>query len=621
MKYRADIDGLRAVAVLPVLFFHAGWTVFSGGYVGVDVFFVISGYLITRILADEIADNRFSILGFYERRIRRIFPCLFAVVIASCMAAAILMVPLDFRDFSKSVIAAVLFASNALFYGQSGYFDNESTIKPFLHTWSLSVEEQFYIFFPILLWLIHRYGRDRMFLVLAPLAILSFAISAWGVRHFPAFTFFMSPTRLWELFAGALLALGFAPVVGRRALREGLAWAGLGLIFYAVFSFGSSTPFPGVNALLPVVGAGLLIQYGNGTSIGWLLSWKPLVFIGLISYSLYLWHWPIIIFSEYYLIQKLSGWGSVAAVAASLAVAALSWRYIERPFRGKGRVPRRMVFQGAAAIMALTLAASVAGLASDGWASRFPEEVARLESYAATGSPPRDRCQREEEGAIALQDSCVVGAAAAPSFAVWGDNHALELVSALGEIAQRHGESVMQLTSSFCPPALGMDIRIRPHCRDYNDKVVQFLADDRGIKTVILVSRYERYRRQADAFSAGIRKSVAALRAAGKRVVLVYPVPTASVSIPRTLARYVASGADVSSFTIDETAFMLRNAYAFALLDSFTEADVVHIFPHRKLCRDAACLVYANGAPLYFDRQHLTLDGARYLAPLFEILF
>ncbi|HEV8391445.1 MAG TPA: acyltransferase family protein [Dongiaceae bacterium] len=621
MKYRADIDGLRAVAVLPVLFFHAGWNVFSGGYVGVDVFFVISGYLITGILAGEIAEHRFSILNFYERRIRRIFPCLFAVIVASCIAAAVLLVPMDFRDFSKSVIATVLFGSNVLFFRQSGYFDDQSAAKPFLHTWSLAVEEQFYIVFPILLWLIHRYARDRMFFVLVPLAIFSFAFNVWGAAHLPAFTFFMAPTRVWELFAGAFLALGTGHAVGNRAVREGLAWLGLGLIVYAVFAFTSSTRFPGFNALFPVAGAALLIQFGRDTRAGWLLSRRPIVFIGLISYSLYLWHWPIIVFSEYYLVQKLTGWGTVCAVVISIVIAALSWRYVERPFRVKGLIPRRRIFQGAAAAMAGMAVVSLAGIASNGWASRFPDEVLRLEGYADAYNPRRGQCHREEDKVIPFKDSCVYGAKTVPTYAVWGDSHAVELVYALGEIAARHNESVMQLTYSACPPSLGMDIRIRPNCRDYNDKVAQFLAQDRSVKTVFLVSRYENYRWAAAEFSAGIRRSVAALLEAGKRVVLVYPIPTASVSIPRTLARYAASGADLNSFTIDEAAFLRRNSYAFQLLDSFTEANVVHVFPHKQLCHDDACVVYANGAPLYFDQQHLNIKGAEYLAPLFESLF
>ena len=397
MKYQPEVDGLRALAVLPVLFFHSGWAVFSGGYVGVDVFFVISGYLITGILAAELADNRFSILNFYERRIRRIMPCLLAVIIASGVAAAILLVPMDFRDFAKSVVATLFFASNVLFFRQSGYFDEQSEMKPMLHTWSLAVEEQYYIFFPILLWLIHRYARDRMFLLLAPLAILSFALSVWGVRHAPAFTFFMAPTRIWELFAGALLALGLVPAIEKRVIREALSWLGLGLIGYAIIVFTESTRFPGLNALFPVVGAVLLIHSARGTSAGWLLSHRIPVFIGLISYSLYLWHWPIIVFSEYRLGHELSGLETVAAIAASLVVAALSWRYVERPFRVKGLVTRRRIFQGAATAMAGMVALALAGVASNGWAGRFPERSRaagglrqRLQS-AARGMPSRRR--------------------------------------------------------------------------------------------------------------------------------------------------------------------------------------------------------------------------------------
>lgn len=620
MKYRPDIDGLRSVAVLPVLFFHAGWTVFSGGYVGVDIFFVISGYLITRILADEIEGNRFSILAFYERRIRRIFPCLFAVIAAACVAAAVLLVPMDLRDFSKSVVATVFFASNVLFFRQSGYFDDQAAIKPMLHTWSLAVEEQFYIVFPILLWLIHRYARDRIVLVLAPLVVASFGFSAWGALHAPAFTFFMAPTRIWELFVGALLALRMVPAIDSRPAREALAWAGLFLIAVAVFAFSADTTFPGVNALAPVIGAALLIQFGEATSAGWLLSRKPAVFVGLISYSLYLWHWPIIVFTEYYLVQKLAGWGTVGAIIVSFTVATLSWRYVERPFRIKGLVPRRRIFQGAAGAIAAMVVVGMAGLWSDGWVGRFPEEVTRLENFSDAFNPRRPQCHRDEDKVIAFDKSCLYGAATTPKYAVWGDSHAVELTYALGEIAARHNKAVMQLSYSSCPPALGLEIATRPNCRTYNDQVLRFLAREEEIKTVFLISRYDNHRDSVE-FSDGIRKTVAALLSAGKRVVLVYPIPIASVSIPRTLARYAASGQDVSRFKIDLTNYMSRNAYAFQLLDSLTGRSIVRVFPHKRLCKEDGCIVYADGAPLYFDSQHLSVNGAEYLEPLFEPLF
>jgi peptidoglycan/LPS O-acetylase OafA/YrhL len=621
MKYQPEVDGLRALAVLPVLFFHSGWAVFSGGYVGVDVFFVISGYLITGILAAELADNRFSILNFYERRIRRIMPCLLAVIIASSVAAALLLVPMDFRDFAKSVVATLFFASNVLFFRQSGYFDEQSEMKPMLHTWSLAVEEQYYIFFPILLWLIHRYARDRMFLLLVPLAILSFAASVWGVRHAPAFTFFMAPTRIWELFAGALLALGLVPAIEKRAIREALSWLGLGLVGYAIIVLTESTRFPGLNALFPVVGAVLLIHCARGTSAGWLLSHRIPVFIGLISYSLYLWHWPIIVFAEYRLGHELSGLETVAAIACSLMVATLSWRYVERPFRVKGLVTRRRIFQGAATATAGMVALALTGVISNGWAGRFPEEVARLESYANAYSPRREECHRDEDKVLAMEKSCVYGAATAPTFAVWGDSHAIELSYALGEVAARHQKSVMQFTYSSCPPSLGFEVSVRPNCREYNDMVVTFLAQDHEVTTVFLVAAYAAHHWHIERFSEGVRKTVSLLLGAGKRVILVYPIPTASASIPRTLARYAAAGAALDSFTIDGAEYLHKNAFAFQLLESISDANVVHVFPHERLCDGTSCAVQVDGTPLYYDQQHLSIAGAEYLGPLFEPLF
>jgi hypothetical protein len=344
------------------------------------------------------------------------------------------------------------------------------------------------------------------------------------------------------------------------------------------------------------------------------------VFVGLISYSLYLWHWPIIVFSEYYLVQKLSGWGTIAAIAVSLVVATVSWRYVERPFRVKGLIHRRKIFQGAATVMASMVVLSAAGVLSDGWAERFPPEVVRLERFADAYNPRRNQCHRDEDKVIAFDKSCVYGAATPPTYAVWGDSHGVELTYALGEIARRHGEAVMELTYSSCPPSLGLEIQTRPNCRTFNDQVAQFLVNDKTLGTVFLIARYDNH--QTDAvFSTGIRKSVETLLSAGKRVVLVYPIPIASVSIPRTLARYAASGADLSRFNIEESDYLRENAYAFQLLDSFTEKNVVRVLPSQQLCHGDVCSVYANGTPLYFDHQHLSVAGAEYLSPLFENLF
>jgi hypothetical protein len=316
----------------------------------------------------------------------------------------------------------------------------------------------------------------------------------------------------------------------------------------------------------------------------------------------------------------LSSWGTLAAIIVSIGIATLSWRYVERPFRVKGLIPRRRIFQGAGVAMASMVLVSIAGVTSNGWASRFGAEVARLESFADAYSPRRNQCHRDELKMIAVDKSCVYGAVTPPTYAVWGDSHGVELTYALGEIARRHGKSLMQFTYSACPPSLGLDVRYRSHCRGYNDQVAQFLVNDRTVTTVFLIARYDSH--QADAgFTEGIRRSIETLLGAGKRVVLVYPIPTASVSIPHMLARYAASGSDLSQLDIEEGDYLRRNSDAFRLLDSFTEKNVVHVFPHKRLCHGDACSVYANGKPLYFDEQHLSVSGAEYLAPLFEPLF
>jgi len=261
-----------------------------------------------------------------------------------------------------------------------------------------------------------------------------------------------------------------------------------------------------------------------------------------------------------------------------------------------------------------------ASLTSDGWATRFPEEVSRLESYVRTYNPRRAQCQSGRGNVIAVDKACIYGADAKPSFAVWGDSHAGELAYALGAVAKRHNTSVMQFTYAGCPPALGMHIPVRPDCRRHNDDVAQFLTENPHIATVILIARYEIYQARADQFSDGFRDTVATLLDAGKTVVLVYPIPTTSISVPRALARHAARGVDIEQFSIDKAAYLRRNSFAFELLQSFREANVVHVFPHERLCLDV-CAVHAGSTPLYFDKQHLNIFGTERLMPLFEPLF
>ncbi|MGH6971391.1 MAG: acyltransferase family protein, partial [Caulobacteraceae bacterium] len=362
MAYRPDIDGLRAVAVLAVVLYHAGLRVTSGGFVGVDVFFVISGYVISKSLLGDIDGGRFSISGFYERRVRRIFPALFATMIASWVAAMALLLPSYLVDYSRSLAAAAAFASNFYFWKSSGYFANGATLRPLLHTWSLSVEEQFYIFAPLTLFLVARYFRKRWVLVLAPVALASLALSIVATRIGPTANFFLLPTRAWELILGALLALGDPPSLKASWAREVLAALGLALIAYAIFAYSPATPFPGLAALPPCLGAAMLIYVGasGGSLATRFLALPPMVAVGLISYSLYLVHWPIVSFLTYWQLRAPGPDEAPAILAVSLALAALSWRFVEQPFRqARRRLTRRQLFPGAAFAAGITAASAV----------------------------------------------------------------------------------------------------------------------------------------------------------------------------------------------------------------------------------------------------------------------
>jgi peptidoglycan/LPS O-acetylase OafA/YrhL len=389
--YRADIDGLRALAIVPVLLFHAGVPGFGGGYVGVDILFVISGFLITGVIAREIDAGQFSIVHFYERRARRIMPALMAMIAAVLVVASWLYFPDDLRKLPASAIAATLFYSNIHLFFDVNYFGGGSEIKPLLHSWSLAVEEQFYIGFPVLMIMIARFAPQWRRGIVAAFALLSFAIAVATQAKGDGFAFYWLPPRAWELFAGSLLALGVMPTLGRRT-REALALAGVIAIAFSIITYGKTTVFPGVTALPPVLGAVAIIMAGRGTRIAQILETPLLVGIGLISYSLYLWHWPVIVFAEYTTNARLSGWRSVAAIALSLGLAVLSWRWIERPFRDPRRMGRKTIFTWTGVGMASLCAASLALATTDGWSGRFNPATLQYLAAAKDISPMRDAC-------------------------------------------------------------------------------------------------------------------------------------------------------------------------------------------------------------------------------------
>ena len=386
-QYRPDIDGLRALAVLPVIAFHLSVPMFSGGFVGVDIFFVISGYLITATLISDIHASRFSIAKFYERRIRRIIPALFGMMLVTSLFTAAFFCPTDLKAFGKSLICAALSVSNFYFWRQQGYFEPESTTRPLLHTWSLGVEEQFYIFFPLVLALLHKRVSKRLRTIVLLTAVVSLLISIISTTYAPASAFYLLPARAWELMVGSMLSLGMFPKITGPAHRNAIAALGLMFIVAANVFLNDTMPFPGIAAILPCAGAVLLIGAGrSGDSVvSRVLSWTPLVFIGQISYSLYLWHWPLIVF------QRTNGLlsnglshqaGRIIFFPLLLAISILSWRYIEQPFRtGSLRLGGPALFRLAAVSAAIGVALGVFFIGSDGLPRRFPPKALTVENF------------------------------------------------------------------------------------------------------------------------------------------------------------------------------------------------------------------------------------------------
>jgi len=376
VKYRAEIDGLRALAVLPVILFHAGFESFSGGYVGVDVFFVISGYLIASIIISDLANNKFSIVNFYERRARRLLPALF-FVLATCLPFAWLWLsPNDLKDFGQSLIAVSTFSANILFWVESGYFDTATELKPLLHTWSLAVEEQYYVLFPVLLFVIWRLGVKWMVTILSIIFVGSLAVAHWSAYTSPSANFYLLHTRVWELLVGVFAAffLRYKNHLRSDIANQVLSFLGLGMVIYSIVWFDDTTPFPSLYALVPTVGTGLLIVSAvPKTYAHKVLSLKPFVGIGLISYSAYLWHQPMLAFARHRLNEDVSDLLLLALCAISLVLAWFSWRFVERPFRAKDGISRRTIF--AIAIVGLIAFISVGQYlnASDGRLSYLPE--------------------------------------------------------------------------------------------------------------------------------------------------------------------------------------------------------------------------------------------------------
>ena len=646
LAYRRDIDGLRAIAVLAVVLFHFGVPGITGGFVGVDVFFVISGFLITSIIWRERQAGRFSFIDFWARRARRILPALFVMIAVTLVVGWFLLAPKDYKDLGRSAHYQVTFTSNLLFSRQHGYFDSASDIKPLLHTWSLAVEEQFYIVFPLLLILLSsrlKHWRLALFAVL----LASFGMSVWAVEHQPQKAFFLLHLRAWELLAGAMLA-----VMPKRdwrapaALAQGVSLGSMALILIAVLGYDATTPFPGPTALLPVLGVVGLI-WANGQQHTWvsrLLSSRVMVGIGLISYSWYLWHWPVFVYANYAAVDGLSALELAGLMLLSLILGYLSWRFIETPFREKRLLAGRQAILASALIGILCL--GFTGLAirkADGVPSRLSEQALRY-AQAKKWSPDLLACMADKDTPDERLFCHFGPTGRSMSALVWGDRHATALIPALKDGADRHDISLVGASFAGCIPLDGLENIAR--CAHFNHRVEKAMAEQ-TFSDVVLAARWSLYvygqmsgdkehalkdpstgkyvRAVAEQrFAEGLRQRVKQLRAAGHRVWLVKEVPLQEIIVPYRLSRLAMMNRPVDGEGLPVAEHVKRQAFITQVFDELAAADsgVTVLDPAPLLCgADGLCRVELNGQALYTDDNHLSEVGARHIEAFLEPLF
>lgn len=625
MGYRRDIDGLRAVAALSVILFHAGLGPFSGGFVGVDVFFALSGYLITLGLAQELTEGRFSLERFYERRARRILPALILVALVALPFAWAWCSPEQLKDFAQALAATGLFASNLLFWREAGYFAPDSEANPLLHTWSLGVEEQFYLGFPLLLAALWRLGPRRALWSLGGLSLASLIFAELSVRQAPDFAFYLLPARAWELGAGALLALWTRERPAKPDSR--LQGLGLALILGAAAFYDSTTPFPSLYALAPVGGTALVLRYGGGEGLaGRILESRLMVGLGLVSYSAYLWHQPVFAFAR----MRLDGAPSAPVMAGLcllvLGLAVLSWRFVEQPFRRGpvlGLAGRRGILTTAAAASAGLIALGLTGHARAGFPERFPVEGLRLAYLeSAQPSPTRASCHRYESHGPMPAESCRFGPGAA-RLAVFGDSHAVELAAALNA----RGRGLRQFTVSGCPPRRARAESPEDACALWTEAALAEIRADPQIREIVVSYRLPYYLsgdhaavypHQPELKSAEERARIFAdlnsvleeLQGEGRRVIYVEPIPEAPVSLERLA--YRPNGGAAALEGVPAAWWRTRVA---AFREGFHPPEgVARVDPAEGFCGPSRCFAGKNGEAWYFDDDHPSLAGAARIA-------
>jgi peptidoglycan/LPS O-acetylase OafA/YrhL len=621
--YREDIDWLRAIAVLAVVAFHFEAPAVYGGFVGVDIFFVISGFLITGIIQSEVKADNFSFARFYERRVRRLLPALYAMVVLTAVPAFHYLLTSERAEFFRSVAAVVTFTSNFFFWFQTGYFDHAAVEKPLLHTWSLAVEEQFYLALPLLLFVLLRVARgSRVALpaALGALTLASFALCVWLMRSDrSAQAFFMSPPRAWEFLVGSIVALEGFPVL-RHALARQIA-RGIALVMLAIpiFSLRQGPGFPGINALLPCLGATLFIWSGIGVPSQIRGRFSPFhiaKFFGQISYSLYLWHWPLFTFARFSKSSLVLATGDkIALFALTVAISYVSWRFVEQPFRERTLAPTRpAAFRLAGMSSVVLLAASAIGYALSQAPSDTDRAAAALDAYNSYDYQPLYRfgtCFSPADGRFG--EACLDVVPGKTNVLLWGDSLAAHYFFGLSKNTDPKEINILQATQPACMPTLNAAAQGTAYCRDFAALMQAFFRDHEP-ELVMLSADWLEYSRppRFDGMIADLRNTVSQLNASGIRVVLVGPAVQFRSRLPSMLIRAHLRGVDASADDLvlpDVFALDRMMQAALPAADRFAYVSVLDAVCPARQCP----LTVAGGVPLSWDHAHLTAEGSAYV--------
>ena len=640
MTYRPEIDGLRTVAVLAVLFFHAEFELFSGGFIGVDVFFVISGYLITSVILKDISKNKFSFLTFYEKRVRRLLPSLFFIMSCCLPFVWVLMTSSDAKSFFQTFFASTIFSSNFLFWFQSGnYFDTGSIWKPLHHTWSLAIEEQFYLFHPILLIIISKLKFKKIYLGI--LMLISILLCLYFLNVDSNANFYLLPSRYWELLAGGIIAyynIGHIRSYFSKFINDTFVFTGLTLIVYSIVMFNSSTPHPSLLTIIPVLGTVLIIIFADSIGFsGLILSNRLMVFVGLISYSLYLWHYPIFVFSRLYIIHDLTSLNYIILILVSILLSYFTYKFIEQPFRNRSKFKRKTIFSFFSFFSLLFLTIGASGHYHYEFNIDLDNEVNLVlsegmeDAYGCHGKSPKS--------------GCLIGdKKTSPSWAILGDSHAGSLSSELGKSLESLNESGVQLTQGGCAYTIGLKKSINnpEACNELNLQIRDVILND-GIKNIVISARYVRYlyetgydneeggkesdledtfyydeirdnkKQRFNKVLIAYKKSIEELLINGKKIYFVYPVPEIGWDVPRQT--YKLDIRDQGNFSISYKPYIKRSKPVINIFDELLKYDnFIKIDPSKLFCNiitPGRCETSINGKLLYFDDDHVSNYGAK----------